>query len=39
VIFSVGAAPRQYNENLGQLRRELRESVDTAVEEDGEEKT
>jgi hypothetical protein len=38
-VFSVGSAPRLYNEDLRQLRGELRESLETAVEDDGEEKT
>jgi hypothetical protein len=38
-VFSVGAAPRLYNKDLRQLRGELRESLATAVEDDGEEKT
>jgi hypothetical protein len=32
-MFSVGSAPRLYNEDLRQLR-ELRESLETAVEDD-----
>jgi hypothetical protein len=35
-VLSVGAAPRLYNEDLRQLRGELRESLETAVEYDGE---
>jgi hypothetical protein len=38
-VFSVGAALRLYNEDLGQLRGELKESLEMAVEDDGEEKT
>jgi hypothetical protein len=30
-VFSVGAAPRLYNEDLGQLELELRESLEIAV--------
>jgi hypothetical protein len=33
-VFSVGAVPRLYNEDLRQLRRELRESLETTVEGD-----
>jgi hypothetical protein len=33
-VFSVGAVPRLYNENLRQLRLELRESLKAAVEDD-----
>jgi hypothetical protein len=38
-VFSVEAALRLYREDLRQLRGELRESLETAVEDDGEEKT
>jgi hypothetical protein len=38
-VFSVGAAPRLYNEDLRQLRGELRESLEAAVKDDGEGKT
>jgi hypothetical protein len=38
-VFSVGASPRLYNEDLRQLRGELKESVKMAVEDDGKEKT
>jgi hypothetical protein len=31
-VFSVGAAPRLYNEDLKQLREELRDSLEMAVE-------
>jgi hypothetical protein len=37
MVFPVGAAPRFYNEDLRQLRGELMESLETAVEEDREE--
>jgi hypothetical protein len=37
-VFSGGAVPRLYNEDVRQLREELRESLETAVEDDGEEK-
>jgi hypothetical protein len=33
-VFSVGAAPRLYNEDLRRLRIELRESPEVAVEDD-----
>jgi hypothetical protein len=33
-VFSVGSAPRLYNEDLRQLRQQLRESLETAVEDD-----
>jgi hypothetical protein len=33
-MFSSRAAPRLYNEDLRQLRREMRESLETAVEGD-----
>jgi hypothetical protein len=33
-MFSVGAKPRLYNEDLRQLKEELRESHETAVEDD-----
>lgn len=39
MVFSVGAAPRLCNEDLGQLRKEMRESLEMAVEDDGEVKT
>jgi hypothetical protein len=38
-VFSVGAAPRLYNEDIRQLRGELREFLEMAVEDDGEDKT
>jgi hypothetical protein len=38
-VFSVGAVPRLYNYDFRQLRKELRESLEMAVEDDGEEKT
>jgi hypothetical protein len=38
-VFSVGAAPRLYSEDLRQLGGELRESLEAAVEDDGEQKT
>jgi hypothetical protein len=38
-VFSTGAGPRLYNEVLRQLREELRESLEMALEGDGEEKT
>jgi hypothetical protein len=38
-VFSVGTAPRLYNEDLRLLKEELRESLETAVERDGKEKT
>jgi hypothetical protein len=38
-VFSVGDTPRLYNEDLRQQREELRESLEVAVENDGEEKT
>jgi hypothetical protein len=37
--FSFGATPRIYNEDLGQLRGELKKSFEAAVEDVGEEKT
>jgi hypothetical protein len=37
--FLEAAAPRLYNQDLRQLRGELRESLEVAVEDDGEEKT
>jgi hypothetical protein len=33
-VFSVGSTPRLYNEDLRQLRGELRESLEMAVEDD-----
>jgi hypothetical protein len=33
-VFSVGSAPRLYNKDLRQLRIELRESLEMAVEDD-----
>jgi hypothetical protein len=33
MVFSVGAAPRLYNEDLKQLRGELRGSLEAAVED------
>jgi hypothetical protein len=33
-VFSVGSTPRLYNEDLRQLREELRESLEMAVEDD-----
>jgi hypothetical protein len=38
-VFSIGAAPKLYNQALRQLRGELRESLETADGDDGEEKT
>jgi hypothetical protein len=38
-VFSVGAAPRLYAEDLKRLRIELKETLERAVEDDGEEKT
>jgi hypothetical protein len=38
-VFSVGADPRLYNEDLRQLRGELRESLETADGDDSEEMT
>jgi hypothetical protein len=35
-MFSVGAIPRLYNEDLRQLRGELREFLEAAVEDNGE---
>jgi hypothetical protein len=35
-VFSVGSAPRLYNEDLRQLRGELRQSLEATVEDDGE---
>jgi hypothetical protein len=37
-VFSVGAAPRLYNEDLRRLRIELTESLENAVEDNAEEK-
>jgi hypothetical protein len=37
-VFSVGADPRLYNEDFRQMRGELRVSLETAVEDDGEKK-
>jgi hypothetical protein len=37
--ISCGFVPRLYNEDLRQLRREFSESLEVAVEDDGEEKT
>jgi hypothetical protein len=37
-VFSVGAAPTIYNEDLRQLRGELRQSFEKAAEDDGEQK-
>jgi hypothetical protein len=37
-VFSVGAAPRLYNEDPWPVEMELRESFQVAVEDDGEEK-
>jgi hypothetical protein len=34
-MFSVGAAPRLYNEGLRELELELRESLEMALEDDG----
>jgi hypothetical protein len=36
-MFSVKATPRPHNEHLRQLELELRESLESAVEDDGEE--
>jgi hypothetical protein len=33
-VFSVGATPRLYNEDLWQLKEELRESLEMAVNDD-----
>jgi hypothetical protein len=33
-VFSLKAAPRLHNEDLRQLRREMRESLETALEDD-----
>jgi hypothetical protein len=38
-VFSVGAAPRLYNEDLRQLRGEMRGSLETAFEGGEEQKT
>jgi hypothetical protein len=38
-VFSVGTTPRLYNEDLKPEELECRESLEMAVEDDGEEKT
>jgi hypothetical protein len=38
-VFSVGAAPRLYNDDLRRLKIELTESLEMAVEDNGEERT
>jgi hypothetical protein len=37
-VFSVGATPRLYNEGLRRMKIDLRKSLETAVEDNGEEK-
>jgi hypothetical protein len=38
-VFSVGSAPRLYNEDPRLAEMKLRESFETAVDDDGEDKT
>jgi hypothetical protein len=37
-VFSVGADPRLYKEDLGKLESEVRDSLEMAVEDDDEER-
>jgi hypothetical protein len=34
-VFSVGAEPKLYNEDIGRIEIELRKSLEMAVEDDG----